>query len=77
MIKLLDLIFGKRIYILFSFVIKNYLQIKGIKVGKKFYIEGFPKLKLKGRKNSVEFGNNIQILGNIDIRTRENGTIFF
>ena len=40
MIKLLDLILVKE-YILFSFVIKIILQIKGIKVGKKFYIEGF------------------------------------
>ncbi len=77
MIKFLSLIFGKSIYNFLSILIKLILKTKGIKVGKNFYIEGIPKLKLNGEKNLIEFGNNIQILGDIDIRTRENGSIFF
>ena len=53
------------------------LRFNNIKVGKNFYIEGNILLKLKGEKNIsfVEFGNNVSIFGNLDLRTREEGSI--
>ena len=54
------------------------LKLNGIKVGRNFYIEGVIYLKLNGTRNlsKVEFGDNVNILGDIDIRTREEGCIF-
>jgi hypothetical protein len=58
---------------IYSFIIKLYLIFLGIKVGKNFYIESFPKLKIDGMAKNIFFGDNIKILGKIDIRNRENG----
>lgn len=54
------------------------LRLNGIKVGRNFYIEGYVLLKLNGKKNfsRIEIGENVKILGNIDLRTRERGSIF-
>jgi acetyltransferase-like isoleucine patch superfamily enzyme len=62
---------------IYSFVIKLYLIFLGIKVGKNFYIESFPKLKIKGIAKNIFFGDNVNILGKIDIRNRENGKLIF
>jgi acetyltransferase-like isoleucine patch superfamily enzyme len=62
---------------IYSLVIKSYLIFLGIKVGKNFYIESFPKLKVKGLAKNIFFGNDIKILGKIDIRNRENGKLIF
>jgi acetyltransferase-like isoleucine patch superfamily enzyme len=62
---------------IYSFVIKLYLIFLGIKVGKNFYIESFPKLKINGIAKNIFFGDNINILGKIDIRNRENGKLIF
>ncbi len=75
--KFISFLFSKHIYKVTSFIIKFILILKGVKIGKNFYIEGIPKLKLKSKSNNIEFGNNIQILGDIDLRTRENGSIYF
>tara|TARA_B100000780_G_C21087953_1_gene438346 strand:+ start:389 stop:1012 length:624 start_codon:yes stop_codon:yes gene_type:complete len=68
---------GKKIYYIFSYFVKLILILKGFKVGSNFYIEAIPKLKLNSKINRIKIGNNIQILGEIDIRTRENGSISF
>ena len=60
---------------IYSFIIKLYLNFLGIKVGKNFYIESFPKLKIDGLAKNIFFGDNIKILGKIDIRNRENGKL--
>tara|TARA_B100000965_G_scaffold282231_1_gene240108 strand:- start:5141 stop:5764 length:624 start_codon:yes stop_codon:yes gene_type:complete len=74
---LLIFIFGKKILKLFSFFIKLILILKGFKIGKNFYIEAIPKLKLNSTKVDIVFGDNVKILGTIDLRTRETGSIFF
>jgi acetyltransferase-like isoleucine patch superfamily enzyme len=53
------------------------LRLYGIKVGKNFYIEGVPKLKIRGKAENIIIGNNVSILGNVDLRNRENGKIIF
>ncbi len=72
---MLSLITNKKIWILYSYLIKLILRIYGIYVGKSFYIEGTPKLKIKGKASNISLGNNISIFGNIDLRNRENGKI--
>tara|TARA_B100000900_G_C20522620_1_gene692874 strand:- start:552 stop:1157 length:606 start_codon:yes stop_codon:yes gene_type:complete len=65
----------KYFYFLFSIIIKLILKIYGIKVGKNFYIEGIPKIKINGKSDNIEIGNHISIFGSIDLRNRENGKI--
>ena len=73
--KLLVLIFGDVIYKINSKLIEFILRKKGIKVGCNFYIQGLPKLKINGSANNIKIGNNVRILGDIDLRNRENGQI--
>lgn len=77
MLNFFKLIFGDSVLKINSFVIKAILVLKGIKVGKNFYISGVPKLKIKSKLPNITIGDNVKILGNIDLRTRENGKIFF
>ena len=72
---MISLLTNKKFLIFYSFFIKFIFRCYGIKVGKKFYIEGIPKLKIKGKKNNIFIGNNVNIFGNIDLRNRENGKI--
>ena len=58
-----------------SLLMKAVLRLNGAKVGKKFYIEGILKLKIRGKGNNIEIGDNVSIFGNIDLRNRENGRI--
>lgn len=51
------------------------LRLKGVRVGKNFYIEGIPYLKIRGHFGNVRIGDNVKIFGNIDLRNRENGCI--
>lgn len=58
-----------------SLLMKAVLRLNGAKVGKKFYIEGILKLKIRGKGKNIEIGNNVSVFGNIDLRNRENGRI--
>lgn len=73
----LALIFGDKIYKINSFFIRFILRLKGVNVGKGFYIQGIPKLKIKGKYSNIVIKNNVYIYGDIDIRNRENGKIIF
>jgi acetyltransferase-like isoleucine patch superfamily enzyme len=77
MFDFLALVFGTRYWKLHSAVICCILRLRGLKIGKGFYIEGVPKLKLRGKPANVVFGDRVSILGNIDLRNRENGRIVF
>jgi len=72
---LISLITNKKLLPIYSHFIKLIFNFYGIKVGNKFHIEGIPKLKILGKKNSIFIGNNVQIFGKIDLRNRENGKI--
>ncbi len=73
--KLLAFLFGDYIYRLNSKIVALVLRLKGVKVGSEFYIQGVPKLKIRGRARNIIIGNNVKIFGDIDIRNRENGQI--
>lgn len=66
---------SRKIYIPWSWLIRSILILKGIRVGKNFYIEGVPYLKIRGKYSNITIGNNVKIFGNIDLRNRENGCI--
>ena len=72
---MISLLTNKKLLPIYSYFIKFIFNFYGIKVGKKFYIEGIPKLKILGKKNNIFIGNNVQIFGKIDLRNRENGKI--
>ncbi|EQB34419.1 hypothetical protein M947_11090 [Sulfurimonas hongkongensis] len=75
MFDFLALITNKKYWIIHSWIIKFILKYYGIKIGKKFYCEGVPKLKIKGKGENIYIGNNVSFLGTIDLRNRENGKI--
>ena len=77
MFDFLALLFGSGYWKVHSAVICGLLRLRGVKIGKRFYIEGVPKLKLRGDPANVIFGDNVSVLGNIDLRNRENGRIVF
>lgn len=60
---------------LYSWIVKLYLRMRGIKVGKRFRCTGWPRLKIHGSAKHIEIGDNVSILGSIDIRNRERGLL--
>ncbi|OEU71458.1 MAG: hypothetical protein BA863_18575 [Desulfovibrio sp. S3730MH75] len=77
MFDFLALVTCKKYWILHSIVIKWILKCYDIKVGSGFYIEGIPKLKIRGKGSNIVIDDDVSILGDIDLRNRENGKIFF
>ena len=69
------MLLGEWVYRPYSILIKMILRRKGIHVGSNFYVQGIPKLKIRGEANNIVIGNNVSINGDIDIRNRENGKI--
>ena len=62
---------------LHSLVIKFILRIYGVRIGKRVHIRGVPKLKIRGRASNIIIHDDVSILGDVDLRNRENGTIIF
>lgn len=75
--KILNLLFGDRFIILYSFFIGRIMRLKGIKVGSNFRIKGVPTLDIKGSPGNIVIGNDVFIQGDIDLRNRQNGKITF
>lgn len=75
MFDLLALLTRKKYWIFHSLLISFILKRYGIRVGKNFYIEGTPRVKIRGRAQDIIIRDGVSILGNIDIRNRENGKI--
>lgn len=75
MFDFLALLTNKHYWKFHSYLIKFILIIYGIKVGKNFYCEGIPKLKIRGKAENITIGDNVSFFGNIDLRNRENGKI--
>mgnify|MGYP005995450981 CR=1 FL=1 len=72
---MLALLMKEKIWFLYSLLIKIVLKIYGIRVGKEFYIEGTPKIKIRGKGHNIDIGSYVSIFGKIDLRNRENGKI--
>lgn len=77
MFDFMALITNNKYWKLHSMIIKFILRLYGIKIGRNFYIQGVPKLKIRGKPENIIIKDNVSILGNIDLRNRENGKIVF
>ena len=75
MFDFLSVITKGKYWILHSLIIRAVLKCYGISVGKQFFIKGVPKLKIRGKAENIVIGDNVSILGDIDIRNRENGRL--
>ncbi|MDP2076973.1 MAG: acyltransferase [Sulfuricurvum sp.] len=75
MFEFLALITNKHYWKFHSIIIKLILKSYGISVGKGFYCEGVPLLKLRGKAENIQIGDYVSFLGNVDLRNRENGKI--
>lgn len=51
------------------------LRLRGVKVGKRLLLSGFPKLKVRGEASNICIGNHVTISRGLDLRNRENGKI--
>ena len=69
------LITDNRYWKFHSFIMVFILKCYGIHVGKGVRIRGVPRLKLKGGAKNIIIKDNVTILGDIDIRNRENGKL--
>ena len=49
------------------------LMLGGMRIGKGFKIEGFP--KIVGKKANITIGNNVSIMKNVELKTRGGGKI--
>lgn len=77
MFALLALITKNRYWVLHSLLMKGILRLYGIRVGRNFTMRGIAKLKINGRAENIVIGDSVSILGDIDLRNRENGKIIF
>lgn len=75
MFDFLALITNKKYWKFHSLVVSIIMRAYGIKVGKNFYTEGTPRLKIKGSAENIVIGDNVSFLGMVDLRNRENGRI--
>jgi len=73
--RLFTLLFGERVFLINSWLISVILRMKGVKVGKNLFIKGVPRLIINGRGGNIRIGNNVRIMGDIDLRNREDGII--
>jgi acetyltransferase-like isoleucine patch superfamily enzyme len=71
-----SLVTNKKYWAAHSILIKFILKLYGVQVGKGFYIEGTPKVKIHGKGENIRIGDHVSVLGSIDLRNRENGKIF-
>lgn len=76
-LQILAILTKNNIWKLHSLFMVFLLRLRGCKVGKGLYIEGVPKLTIRGKAENIIIGNNVRILGSIDLRNRENGKIIF
>ena len=58
-----------------NFLIKFYLKLCGVKIGKNFSCYSFPIIDNKLKKISLEIGNNVEIGKNVEFFFRKNGKI--
>jgi acetyltransferase-like isoleucine patch superfamily enzyme len=71
---LLQFIFGEKIFIITTFLVKAIFNFKKIKYGKNFVCKGFPVFKITNPE-SITIKDNVTFVGKVDLRTRENGKI--
>lgn len=77
MAKLLALLLGDGYWRLHSLLMRAALRLRGVRVGRGVEIRGVPSLKIRGRAGHIVIEDGVSILGDIDLRNREEGRIIF
>lgn len=72
---IVEMLFGDRLWRVWSLLIAWALRCYGVQVGRGFFIKGRILLKLRGRRDRIIIGDNVSVWGDLDLRNRENGTI--
>ena len=73
---MLELITAKWCWKPYSILVRHILMLRyQIRIGANFYCEGAPRLKVKGKGKKILVGDNVQFLGVVDLRNREEGEI--
>jgi len=49
--------------------------LRGIEVGKGFYVEKTPILRIDGKAKNIKIGTNVKFMGEVELKVRENGKI--
>jgi acetyltransferase-like isoleucine patch superfamily enzyme len=73
--RFLAFVLGWWVFRPYSVFVAMVLRARGIRVGRNFYIQGVPFLKLRGKPGNIVIGDNVKVHGDIDLRNRENGRI--
>lgn len=71
----LALVLGERYWRLHSLLMCAVLRLRGLQVGRGVTIQGVPRLKIRGRAGNIVIEDGVSILGDIDLRNREDGRI--
>lgn len=77
MFALLALLTKNRYWLLHSLLIRWLLRLRGVRVGRRFYCEGVPRLQIRGRAENIVIEDDVRFLGDVDLRNRENGRLLF
>jgi acyl carrier protein len=72
---MLALFFGDNVYKFNSRLITVLLRIKGVRVGKNLLVLGKLRLKIRGKYSNIIIGDDVQFMGEVDLRNREQGKI--
>ena len=51
------------------------LLTRGVRVGRKFYVQSVPELIVNGKARNIIIGDNVRIMGQVQLKVRENGKI--
>jgi acetyltransferase-like isoleucine patch superfamily enzyme len=68
------LYFDKTYLVLLSYIIKFFLSLKGVKIGKNFKSEGFPKIN-SNNNSKIIIGDNFYLCKDVELRVGEGSII--
>ena len=71
----LRLILGNTYIKFFSYLVKILLKLKGIKIGKNFICDTFPKIIFIGEGNEIVIGDNVTFFGEVELRCYNKSSI--
>lgn len=72
---LLTFLLGERVWRVYGLLVSVGLRIKGVRVGRRLICRGAPDLLLLGRGRDVVIGDDVRLMGPVEIRNRERGKI--
>lgn len=73
--RLLAFFLGEWVYVPYSWAVKLALRARGVRVGRRFLMQGVPRLRLRGKASNLVIGDGVTFTGDVDLRNREDGRI--